>query len=98
LISCKSVGDDVFFSREVTLYGYSITAGARPYTGENWIGDFEISKDGQRLHRSDMAICRNSEASAISGALLMGVQYVDVILMPAAEMDALRVSGLPTKG
>jgi hypothetical protein len=38
--------------------------------GENWIGGFEIFKVGQRLHRSDMAICRNSEASAVSGRFL----------------------------
>ena len=80
------------------MYGYTITAGAYPYTGENWVGAFEVFKDGQKVHRSDMAICRNSEPAAVSGALFMGVQYVDLVLMPAAELDALRVSGLPTKG
>lgn len=82
------------FQKQITLYDYQISAHARPYGDGYWVGDFDLTKDGVKIGGSDMAVCRVSEAAALSGALFMGIRYVDLCLMPEAELEALYTKGL----
>lgn len=76
-------------SSEVLFNGYKISAHAQRYTHEYWTARFVVEKDGKIIRKSELLTCRNSKVTAESGALLMGIQYVDLYLMPAEEIEAL---------
>jgi len=77
-------------SNEVSFRGYEISAHAERYTHEYWAAKFVVKREGAIIRQSDFVTCRNTKPAAESGALIMGIQYVDLCLKPMDEFDALR--------
>lgn len=81
-------------SNEVIFKGYTITAHVRRYTHNYWAASFVVQRDGAVFRRSELVTCRSSKVHAEAGALLMGIQYVDLYLTPAEEIETLHTKVL----
>lgn len=75
-------------SKEVTFQGYKISAYARQYLDDYWVGDYEITQDGWHIRTSKSVAFHASEAAAQADALVMGIRYVTECLLPIVALRA----------
>ena len=52
------LSNGMFKSKEVIFQGYKISAHARQYLDQYWVGDYKITQDGWPIRESESVTCQ----------------------------------------
>ena len=77
-------------TNQVIFFGYVIRSSATKYLDDYWVASYTIYKDGEKVRENKSASYSDTAAIAESAALLLGVQHVDLVLVPKEELAAAR--------